>query len=75
VEANRNDSEADVTTVTNGTSIRLDELNRWTDYRLWVLAGTAVGDGPTSQPITVRTHEDGTHTHAQTFCANYFLFF
>lgn len=58
VEANRSDSEADVTTVTNGTFIRLDELNRWTDYRLWVLAGTAVGDGPASQPITVRTHED-----------------
>lgn len=62
VEANRSDSEADVTTVTNGTFIRLDELNRWTDYRLWVLAGTAVGDGPASQPITVRTHEDGTHS-------------
>lgn len=63
MEASRNDSEADVTTVSNGTFIRLDELNRWTDYRLWVLAGTAVGDGPISQPITVRTHEDGTHFH------------
>lgn len=38
----------------------LDELKRWTTYRIWVLAGTSVGDGPSSFPITVRTHEDGT---------------
>ena len=43
----------------NGTSFILDELKRWTDYRIWVHAGTSVGDGPASSPITIRTHEDG----------------
>lgn len=58
VESGRSDSEASVTTL-NATEFVLDELKRWTEYRIWVLAGTSVGDGPTSYPITVRTHEDG----------------
>ena len=58
VENGRSDSEATVTTL-NATTIVLDELKRWTEYKLWVLAGTRVGDGPKSYPITVRTHEDG----------------
>ncbi|KAK9700492.1 EPTP domain [Popillia japonica] len=57
VEAGRSDSEASVTTL-NTTSFVIDELKRWTEYRIWVLAGTSVGDGPSSYPITVRTHED-----------------
>lgn len=59
VEADRSDSEASVIKL-NATSFELDELKRWTTYRIWVLAGTSVGDGPISFPITVRTHEDGT---------------
>lgn len=59
VEADRSDSEASITKV-NTTSFVLDELKRWTTYRIWVLAGTSIGDGPTSYPITVQTHEDGT---------------
>lgn len=59
VEAGRSDSEAAVIKL-NGTSFVLDELKRWTEYRIWVLAGTSVGDGPKSYPIVVRTHEDGT---------------
>lgn len=58
VEVGRSDSEATVTTL-NATSILLDELNRWTEYKIWVLAGTSVGDGPRSNPLIVRTHEDG----------------
>lgn len=58
VESGRSDSEATVTTL-NATSIVLDELKRWTEYKIWVLAGTSVGDGPRSYPMTVRTHEDG----------------
>lgn len=58
VEAGRSDSEATVVTL-NQTTFVLDELKRWTEYRIWVLAGTSVGDGPASYPITVRTHEDG----------------
>lgn len=60
VEAGRSDSEASIITL-NHTSHLLDELKRWTDYKIWVLAGTSVGDGPPSYPITVRTHEDGTY--------------
>ncbi|BET03182.1 phosphatase [Nesidiocoris tenuis] len=57
VEAGRSDSEAMMIRL-NDTSITLDELKRWTEYRIWVLAGTSVGDGPPSYPIVVRTHED-----------------
>ncbi|XP_044737145.1 tyrosine-protein phosphatase Lar isoform X1 [Chrysoperla carnea] len=57
VEAGRSDSEASIITLNNTTHL-LDELKRWTDYKIWVLAGTSVGDGPPSYPITVRTHED-----------------
>lgn len=63
VESGRGDSEAMVVKL-NQTSFVLDELRRWTEYRIWVLAGTSVGDGPASYPVTVRTHEDGTcHCH------------
>ncbi|KAF9811377.1 hypothetical protein SFRURICE_002746 [Spodoptera frugiperda] len=57
VESGRGDSEAMVVKL-NQTSFVLDELRRWTEYRIWVLAGTSVGDGPASYPVTVRTHED-----------------
>lgn len=59
VEAGRSDSEASIIKL-NDTNFLLDELKRYTEYRIWVLAGTSVGDGPNSYPITVRTHEDGT---------------
>lgn len=58
VESGRSDSEASVIKL-NKTSIVMDELKKWTQYRIWVLAGTSVGDGPPSFPTTVRTHEDG----------------
>lgn len=59
VENGGSDNEASVTTLKNATSIVLDELKRWTEYKIWVLAGTSVGDGPKSNPMIVRTHEDG----------------
>lgn len=37
----------------------VNDLLMWTDYRIWMLAGTIVGDGPKSSPINVRTDEDG----------------
>ncbi len=40
-------------------SVILKNLNKWTDYRISVLAGTKVGDGPASEPIILRTDEDG----------------
>ncbi|CAD7000574.1 unnamed protein product [Ceratitis capitata] len=57
VEVGRADSEATIMTL-NKTHIVLDELKRWTEYKIWTLAGTSVGDGPRSHPIIVRTHED-----------------
>ncbi|XP_032454535.1 tyrosine-protein phosphatase Lar isoform X4 [Nasonia vitripennis] len=57
VENGRSDSESSIVTL-NGTEFVLDELKKWTEYRIWVVAGTSVGDGPPSYPITVRTHED-----------------
>lgn len=58
VEADRSDSEATITKLNATTNFLLDELKRWTTYRIWVLAGTSVGDGPASYPFTVQTHED-----------------
>lgn len=58
VETGRSDSEARVIKL-NSTEFVLDELKKWTAYRIWVVAGTSVGDGPPSYPITVKTDEDG----------------
>lgn len=59
VEEGRSDSDADSITIPNKTEIIIDELKRWTEYKIWILAGTSVGDGPRSYPVIVRTHEDG----------------
>lgn len=37
----------------------LGDLEIYTEYKIWVLAFTKVGDGPSSQPIRVWTNEDG----------------
>lgn len=64
-EASRPDSDAvemmlkGVESGAGGAEFLLEELKKWTQYRIWLLAGTAVGDGPRSHPITVRTQEDG----------------
>jgi Fibronectin type III domain len=42
------------------TEFIVEELKKWTRYRIWLVAGTVVGDGPPSAPIIVRTQEDGT---------------
>lgn len=66
-ESGMSDSEATTHTMENVTSYTLEDLKRWTEYKIWVLAGTSVGDGPPSYPITVRTREDGKHFgHANT---------
>lgn len=65
VEVGQSDNEATVTTL-NQTEMVIDELKKWTAYKIWVLAGTIVGDGPISYPITVRTWEDGTYANATT---------
>ncbi|XP_072261188.1 receptor-type tyrosine-protein phosphatase S isoform X7 [Pyxicephalus adspersus] len=38
--------------------ILLEALEKWTEYRITVIAHTAVGSGPESSPVVVRTDED-----------------
>ncbi|CAC5370851.1 PTPRD [Mytilus coruscus] len=60
----KNDSDLtdeDATAVKVGKDARmlmLGELNIWTDYKIWVLSFTTVGDGPPSPHVIVRTQED-----------------
>lgn len=44
----------------NTREYTIDQLKKWTEYKIWVLAGTSVGDGPNTDPIIIRTDEDGT---------------
>lgn len=59
-----NDPEALTKEVTisnpNTREYTVDQLKKWTEYKIWVLAGTSVGDGPNTDPIIIRTDEDGT---------------
>jgi len=44
----------------------IEDLRKYTEYRIWILAFTEVGDGPPSYVINVRTEEDG---------KNFYLFY
>ena len=61
VPKSRSDSEATVIEIKNpqAREFVIDELLKWTNYRIWMLAGTSVGDGPKSSPIDIKTDEDG----------------
>ena len=61
VPNSRSDSKATVVEMKDpgAREFVLDELLKWKTYRIWMLAGTTVGDGPKSTPIEVRTDEDG----------------
>ena len=61
VPKTRSDSEATVIEIKNprAREFVIDELLKWTQYRIWMLAGTSVGDGPKSAPIDIKTDEDG----------------
>lgn len=43
----------------DATSYVLEGLEKWTEYQVWVRAHTDVGPGPESDPVTMRTKEDG----------------
>ena len=60
VPKTRSDSEATVIEIKNPNAREfvIDELLKWSGYRLWMLAGTSVGDGPKSSPIDIQTDED-----------------
>lgn len=57
----RPDSEASVILIEdpNQREYLLENLMKWTEYKVWMLAGTIVGDGVKSEHISVRTDEDG----------------
>ncbi|XP_053559155.1 receptor-type tyrosine-protein phosphatase S isoform X4 [Bombina bombina] len=40
------------------TQILLEALEKWTEYRITVVAHTEVGPGPESSPVVIRTDED-----------------
>lgn len=52
VPPNLIDSFAPLTAVMNG-------LEKYTKYNVTVLCFTDLGGGPSSQPVLIRTHEDG----------------
>ncbi|XP_040571795.1 tyrosine-protein phosphatase Lar isoform X1 [Lepeophtheirus salmonis] len=60
VPSARPDSEATMVEIKNPEAREyvIDELRKYTEYRLWMLAGTSVGDGPISYPVVVKTGED-----------------
>lgn len=37
----------------------LTDLSKWTQYKIWLLASTSIGESSSSQPILVSTEEDG----------------
>ncbi|XP_025110636.1 receptor-type tyrosine-protein phosphatase F-like isoform X2 [Pomacea canaliculata] len=58
-EAGKTDNDAIMKNVDSSSlSSILDGLSTWTEYKIWVVAYTAVGDGPASPPIVVQTDED-----------------
>jgi receptor-type tyrosine-protein phosphatase F len=61
VQGTRSDAEAIMIKIDKPETQEyvIDELQIYTEYRIWMLAGTSVGDGPTSYPVVVRTSEDG----------------
>lgn len=60
-EKSQTDQDAKSVSV-EAEEIVLGELEIFTEYKIWVIAFTTVGDGPCSQPIRVWTNEDGRYT-------------
>ena len=71
VEMSKMDSEAAEEKIEDPDKrdLIISNLKKWTEYRIWMLAGTMVGDGVRSHPIEVRTEEDGE------FIISFFLIF
>jgi len=65
VEAFESDALTKEITISNSNTREyvVDQLAKWTEYKFWVLAGTSVGDGPSTDPLIIRTEEDGTFSN------------
>lgn len=61
VNNTRPDSDASVITISDPNEFEylITSLKKWTEYRVWMLAGTVIGDGVKSDALFVRTDEDG----------------
>lgn len=61
VNNTRPDSDASVITISDANQFEylITKLKKWTEYRVWMLAGTRIGDGVRSDALFVRTDEDG----------------
>ncbi|CAL4124379.1 unnamed protein product, partial [Meganyctiphanes norvegica] len=61
VNSSQNDSDAMVIPINSpdDRDFTIKDLEKRTEYRVWMLAGTIVGDGLKSEPIQVRTDENG----------------
>lgn len=61
VPNSRTDSDATMIEINDSDrqEFIIDELRKWTEYRIWMLAGTQIGDGPISYPVIIKTDEDG----------------
>lgn len=56
----KKEKDAIVKTVSRDqTTVLLSGLETWTTYEVWVKAYTSMGDGPSSEVISLRTEEDG----------------
>lgn len=60
VNNTRPDSDASVITISDPNEFEylITSLKKWTEYRVWMLAGTVIGDGVKSDALFVRTDED-----------------
>ncbi|XP_059098877.1 tyrosine-protein phosphatase Lar-like isoform X3 [Tigriopus californicus] len=60
VPNSRTDSDATMIEINDSDrqEFIIDELRKWTEYRIWMLAGTQIGDGPISYPVIIKTDED-----------------
>ncbi|XP_045139286.1 tyrosine-protein phosphatase Lar-like isoform X5 [Portunus trituberculatus] len=61
VNNSRPDSDASLITISDPNQFEylITNLKKWTEYRVWMLAGTVIGDGLKSEALLVRTDEDG----------------
>lgn len=51
------------TVKSNNQYLTIDNLRKFTNYSVWVLAYTKVGDGVKSKQMSCQTHEDGLLSH------------
>lgn len=61
IDRNSDNVDADMKEISDPSQseYRIDGLEVYTEYRVWMKASTLVGDGPNSNPVTGRTGQSG----------------